>query len=101
VTCEKSTKSSLADRLAGTYGAIKRSMWYPFSLMLLTAIWWLGNKLYGWDRDLVNLLAFLSIEATIATSLVQRDQAHQEELIMKQLKFIRDILASIRDQANK
>ena len=100
MTCEKSTNSSLADRLAGTYGAIKRSLWYPLSLMLITAFWWLGNKSFGWDKDLVNLLTFLSVEATLATSLVQRDQAHQEELIMKQLKYIRDILDALRSNSS-
>jgi hypothetical protein len=73
-------------------------MWYPLGLSLITAIWWLGNKLYGWDKDLVNLLTFLSVEATIATSLVQRDQAHQEELIMTQLKIMRDMLEAIKNK---
>jgi hypothetical protein len=90
----------IGDKIAGSYGAIKKSIWYPLSLSLITLFWWLGNKYLGWDRDLVNLLTFLSVEATIATSLVQRDQAHQEELIMKQLKYIKDILEAFR-AANK
>jgi hypothetical protein len=93
-------ESQIGDKIAGSYGVIKKSIWYPLSLSLITLFWWLGNKYLGWDRDLVNLLTFLSVEATIATSLVQRDQAHQEELIMKQLKYIKDILEAFR-AANK
>lgn len=71
-------------------------MWYPLGLLVGTLTWWLGNEVFHFDPGLVNLLTILSIEATIATSLVQRDQAHQEEMLMVQLKTIRHILEAIR-----
>ena len=86
----------IGDKLAGVYGAVKRSLWYPLSLLVGTLVWWLCNRIFQFDPGLVNLLTILSIEATLATSLVQRDQAHQEETIMALLKYMKHTLEALK-----
>lgn len=75
-------------------------MAYPISLMLIVLFWYLANKVFGLDPGLVNLLTFLSVEASLATSLVQRDQAKQEEMMMILLKSIKHTLEAIREKFN-
>lgn len=94
-------RERLSDHIAGSYGLMKRSLWYPIGLSAIVLFWYLANKIWNVDHDLVNLLTFLSVEASLATSLVQRDQAKQEELIMKQLKYQGHILEALRGQTDK
>lgn len=92
------TKEALADRIAHGYGLVKRSVAYPISLMLIVLFWYLANKVFGLDPGLVNLLTFLSVEASLATSLMQRDQAKQEELMLVMLKSMKHTLEAIKSE---
>lgn len=91
-------KTTTADRLAHGYGLVKRSIAYPIGLMLIVLFWYLGNRVFKLDPGLVNLLTFLSVEASLATSLMQRDQAKQEEIMMVMLKSIKHTLEAIKGE---
>lgn len=66
--------------------------------MLIVLFWYLGNRVFKLDPGLVNLLTFLSVEASLATSLMQRDQAKQEEIMMVMLKSIKHTLEAIKGE---
>ncbi len=87
---------SFGQKCAYWYLRIKASVWYPLIIIGSTIGWMASNHWWNWDPGLVILLTWLSVDASVVAALIQRDQAALEAIVLKQLRYIQDMVVAMK-----